>query len=296
VTGDDGVTVVEYGVIVATFVLVVIGAVAVLTGMVSVNYAQLQSDVGSPHPISTATTAPGGLTCTGGTVPNGAGTACVTLAQFCAETSQIPNHAANGCVANQTAFCSEVSQIPNHAGTGCVTDIAAFCAEVSQIPNHAGTGCVTDMAAFCAEVSQVLNPVTNLCENPAPVCASNQTLSNGSCVTLPVIGRCYQNINSQGATYTVLTGYSPTPVLVSVTDPGLSGDTAPALSGSNTAITYTTPNRDNRWPANGKITITFTFSVAYTANGVPKTGTQTGSFTITRVASGGNSSPTGSNC
>ena len=183
---DDGVTLVEYGLIVAAIVVVAMGAVAVLTNAVGSQYGRTSTDVGSPQVIAAPANAVPGLTCTGGNVANQAGNACVTLTVMCAEAGQIPNVARDGCVPNQAAYCVQAGQLVNHAGTGCVIDRAAFCAEVSQIPDHSGAGCVADQAAFCAEVGQLVNHAGNGCVTQAGFCIEVGQVANHAgtgCVT-----------------------------------------------------------------------------------------------------------------
>jgi len=155
------------------------------------------------------------------------------------------------------------------------------------------TGQCVAGSTYCSSLSPAkwYNSTTATCDAFASCAASEYwTSSNNTCTTVPTISMCYTQPNSQAATYDVLAGYSLSGATVSSpSDPGLSGDTPPAVSGNK--ITYTTPNRNNRWPSNGKITITFTITYAYSQNGANKTATQTGSFTITRGGTG-SSNPT----
>jgi Flp pilus assembly pilin Flp len=183
---DEGVTLVEYGLIVAGIVIVSMGAIAALTTAVGSQYGRTSADVGSPQVIAAPASAVPGLTCTGTSVANHAGTACVTIAVLCAEEGGIPNQSGKGCVPNQAAYCVQVGQVINHAGTGCVLDQAAFCAEVSQIPNHAGSGCVANQTAFCAEVGQLVNHAGDGCVTQTDYCLEAGQVANHAgtgCVT-----------------------------------------------------------------------------------------------------------------
>ena len=117
---------------------------------------------------------------------------------------------------------------------------------------------------------------------------------------MPPISRCYSNNNGRTATYNVMSGYSlATARLTGVTDPGLTGDTNPSIVSGNVNISYKTPSTTTNWPLVGgvrKITITFEFSVSYVQNGVTIVAKRTGTFTITRLNSGGSANPTGTNC
>jgi hypothetical protein len=163
---------------------------------------------------------------------------------------------------------------------------------------NAGTG-NCDAKVTCIG-DQTYNSGSNTCSEPVcsgewynaaahtcdayPTCLAAQIWSSttNGCSTLPAITKCFTSKSAIAYAYPVLSGYSGTPTLYTVTDPGLTGDVNPSISGSN--IQYTTKSGTG-WTTT---VINFTFRVSYVQNGVTKYGTQNGTLTITRRTSGSN--------
>lgn len=263
---ERGATAVEYGLIVALFVIGMFGVVTMLRTSLNNSYTSSEARVGSPQsqlaaPSLSIDYAVVGTCAASGQFYDSLSGTCDATKAACG-ANQWPDPQTQTCVASQKSMCQS-----NSSGYDIQHNTCVACVGATPVFQSSDVSCRA--APDCTGSNQVLN-ATYSCVTPAAPTVPNKSQAKGT----------------SNVSYDVLTGwtydsppYSAVVTAASVTTKswgtGAPSVTAPTFGGNNVTVSVPSPSGSGNY-----IIITFTATVTYTLNGVPATATVTGTMRV----------------